>query len=213
MSPLKDQTPEKRRERQRQKYAENNGRWHREYYEKNKEEIRKKQKEYRIKNRERNAKRERERRQTPEYKEYYEKNRKRIRGKQSEWEKENKKRINKRRGERYKTDIQYKLTRVLRSRFRGALKRYLINSNIKTKNGSAVQDLGCTVAELKIYLENKFKEGMTWENWGSDGWHIDHIKPISSFDLSNPDEIKKAVNYTNLQPLWCHENCKKGDRY
>ena len=66
--------------------------------------------------------------------------------------------------------------------------------------------LGITIKELKIYLENKFKDGMTWENYGFYSWHIDHILPLSSFDLSNPEQQKKAFHYTNLQPLWAKEN-------
>ena len=93
----------------------------------------------------------------------------------------------------------------LRNRLHQALKGYV-------KNGSAVSDLGCTVQELKIHLENQFEEGMTWDNWKFDGWHIDHIKPLSKFDLTDPEQLKEAVHYTNLQPLWWNENLEKGNR-
>jgi hypothetical protein len=81
------------------------------------------------------------------------------------------------------------------------------------KQGSAIKDLGCTVDELKIYLESQFQPGMSWNNYGQDTWHIDHIKPLASFDLSNSDELKKAVHYTNLQPLWAKDNLKKSNKY
>ena len=71
--------------------------------------------------------------------------------------------------------------------------------------------LGCSISFLKIFLEAKFKEGMTWENHGE--WHIDHIKPCASFNLLNDDEQKKCFNYTNLQPLWALENLSKGFKY
>jgi hypothetical protein len=54
-----------------------------------------------------------------------------------------------------------------------------------SKRGSAVKDLGCSIEELKIYLESKFLPGMSWDNWSPDGWHIDHIKPLSKFDLTD----------------------------
>ena len=72
---------------------------------------------------------------------------------------------------RLKTNIQYKLCCNLRSRLYKA-----INRNFKA--GSAVRDLGCTVEELKPYLESKFQPGMTWDNWTTDGWHIDHKIPL-----------------------------------
>ena len=61
--------------------------------------------------------------------------------------------------------------------------------------------------ELKIHIEGKFVEGMTWENHGS--WHLDHVRPCCSFDLKNEEEQKKCFHYTNLQPLWAVENLSK----
>jgi hypothetical protein len=103
------------------------------------------------------------------------------------------------------TDVCYKLIKTLRSRLNVAIK-----TNIKT--GSSVRDLGCTVEQLKQYLESLFKPGMTWENWGIKGWHIDHIKPLSSFNLQDAEEFAKACHYTNLQPMWALENLQKGSK-
>jgi len=55
--------------------------------------------------------------------------------------------------------------------------------------------------EFKQYLASKFTERMNWENYGRKGWHIDHIKPCVSFDLSDPEQQKQCFHYTNLQPL------------
>ena len=73
--------------------------------------------------------------------------------------------------------------------------------------------MGCTIPYLKKYLESQFNEGMTWENHGENGWHIDHIKPCAAFDLTKPEEQKKCFHYTNLQPLWGNENHEKYSWY
>jgi hypothetical protein len=107
---------------------------------------------------------------------------------------------------RYKNDINFKLRKRLRNRLRDAL-------NDGYKSGSAVQDLGCSIPELKNYLESKFQEGMTWENWSFKGWHIDHIIPLDSFNLSDRKEFLKACHYTNLQPLWSSDNIRKKNKF
>ena len=74
-----------------------------------------------------------------------------------------------------------------------------------------VDIIGCTIEEFKNYIESKFRDGMTWENYGPKGWHIDHIKPYKLFNLLDPEEQKKCCHYTNLQPLWWNENIAKSD--
>jgi hypothetical protein len=82
------------------------------------------------------------------------------------------------------------------------------------KSGSAVRDLGCSFEKLKRHLESQFQPGMTWKNYGLHGWHIDHIKPLVLFDLTNRKQFLEACNYKNLQPLWAKENLsKKGKIY
>lgn len=99
-------------------------------------------------------------------------------------------------------DEKFRLARNLRKRLRSAMK-----DNFKT--GSAVSDLGCSIEDFKLYLESKFSDGMSWDNYGREGWHIDHILPLSKFDLTNQEELKKACHYTNLQPLWARDNRRK----
>lgn len=70
--------------------------------------------------------------------------------------------------------------------------------------------LGCSVDFFKAYLAVRFKPGMTWENMSE--WEIDHITPISRFDLTNEHEVKKAFHFTNCQPLWKLENRRKFNR-
>jgi hypothetical protein len=100
-------------------------------------------------------------------------------------------------------DVGYKLSNSLRSRLTHAV------SN-KQKSGSAVRDLGCSIEELRLHLESKFQPGMNWKNYGRSGWHIDHVIPLSSFDLLDRDQLLKACHYTNLQPLWAQDNLIKG---
>lgn len=99
--------------------------------------------------------------------------------------------------------LKEKLAHNLRSRLNDALSG-------RVKNGSAVNDLGCSLEELKSYLQSKFDSEMTWDNYGKYGWHIDHIIPLSAFDLTSKEELKKACHYTNLQPLWWQDNLSKG---
>lgn len=114
--------------------------------------------------------------------------------------------INLRKRNKYKLDINNKLSLLLRGRVRHAVKG-------GQRVGSPVKDMGCTVQELKNYIELQFKDGMTWENHGVFGWHIDHKKPLAMFDLSNRESFLQACHYTNLQPMWWIDNTKKGSRY
>lgn len=80
------------------------------------------------------------------------------------------------------------------------------------KSDSMIVIIGCDVPCLKIHLESKFRDGMSWENYGSH-WEVDHIKPCSSFDLSNPSQQMICFKWDNLQPLTVVENRKKGASY
>jgi hypothetical protein len=115
-----------------------------------------------------------------------------------------------RRSSTVKADPRQRLMALLRVRLARHLRGYIAS---KRRCGSAVRDVGCSIDELKIYLETKFQPGMTWENWSIDGWHIDHIKPLSSFDLSDREQLLKACHFTNLQPLWAIDNMRKNDAY
>ena len=134
---------------------------------------------------------------------YYDLNKDKTLIKNKLYRKNNKEKINKHNRNKHKTNVQFKLSINLRNRLNDALKN-------NYKSVSAVRDLGCTVEELKKYLESKFSPGMTWDNWTIDGWHIDHIKPLSSFDLTDRNQLLEACHYTNLQPLWAKDNLSKG---
>jgi hypothetical protein len=106
--------------------------------------------------------------------------------------------------ERRKKDRAFALSRSLRTRVAKALKK---KHNSKLNNSITL--IGCSSEELRKYIEEQFQEGMTWENYGFYGWHVDHIIPCASFDLSDPEQQKKCFHYTNLQPLWASDNLKK----
>lgn len=132
-------------------------------------------------------------------------NKKRIALSNRLWCQKNRQRINDYRKNRWQTDIEYRLKGVLRSRFYSALRR-------NAKTDSAIKLLGCPVPEFKQFFESKFQYDWTWGNWGK-VWEIDHIRPLSSFDLTNPEELKKAFHYSNLQPLSITENRSKNDKW
>jgi len=105
-----------------------------------------------------------------------------------------------------KTDPDFKLKMQLRHRIYLALKVKGISKSKRT-----MKLLGCTVEELWKHLESKFQPGMTKENYGK--WHVDHIRPCASFDLTDPKQQSICFHYTNLQPLWAKDNIRKGAKY
>lgn len=133
-------------------------------------------------------------------KKYREKNRINIINNTKKWKLLNKEKLRKIRQHKYTNDISYRLTLILRSRLRHALKG-------KLKQKSTLDLVGCSIEELKFHLQQQFKKGMSWNNYGE--WHIDHIKPCASFDLTKTSHQKLCFNYRNLQPLWATDNLKK----
>lgn len=77
--------------------------------------------------------------------------------------------------------------------------------------GSSITDLGCSFEDFLTYLERRFLEGMSWDNYGfgANKWNIDHIKPLCTFDLSDRNQLLEACHYTNLRPMWHMDNIKR----
>lgn len=71
--------------------------------------------------------------------------------------------------------------------------------------------IGCSIPHFRAHIESKFKVGMTWDNYGQ--WHIDHVRPCASFDLTSPDQQRECFHFSNLQPLWAQDNRSKHARY
>jgi hypothetical protein len=74
-------------------------------------------------------------------------------------------------------------------------------------------NLGCHRFDFQKYIENRWLAGMTWENYGTSGWHIDHIKPKDLFNFISDEEYLRCCHYSNLQPLWHQDNQSKGNKY
>jgi len=126
------------------------------------------------------------------------------------YNKKNRKRITKQfliyEKNRKKTDPNFKLLKTLRSRIGTAL------TNIKQGKLMNTMDLvGCNIDYLKNHLETHFTEGMTWQNHGE--WHVDHIVPCCSFDLTKKINQQVCFNWINLQPMWGKENQEKSGKF
>tara|TARA_R100000458_G_scaffold46375_1_gene44833 strand:- start:20 stop:682 length:663 start_codon:yes stop_codon:yes gene_type:complete len=173
------------------------------YYQENKEKINLRQKVYREANKEKIS---------LQCKAYYQANKEKINLRGKAWYQENKEKRNAvglaYQKNRLKTDPTYRLIRNMRSRMNHALRG-------KDKSKSTMQLRGCTIDEFWLHLEKQFQPGMTRENhgFGEGCWHVDHIKPCSSFDLSDPEQQKICFHYTNCQPLWQRDNLSKGAKF
>jgi len=108
-----------------------------------------------------------------------------------------------------RNNVQARIASCIRTRIRRAFKRNGVHKKRRT-----IKLLGCSFAELRKYVENMFKPGMSWANYGNgeNQWSLDHIVPVSAFDLTRDEEKRKCFQYCNLQPLWHLENLRKSDR-
>jgi len=114
-----------------------------------------------------------------------------------------KNRVRERARYRLKNDPIFRLKCNVRTRIRLYVRRGLAKKTLPT---SVL--IGCSWEFLKIHLEKQFKPHMSWANYGK--WHIDHQKPMASFNLFKQKELLKCCNFSNLQPLWASENLSKG---
>jgi len=136
---------------------------------------------------------------------YRERHREEYKEKKRQYYQRNKPAIHERARQRRHRHPQAKLAHTIRVRMGRVCKGRWVSR-------SAVAALGISIDGLKAHLESLFQPGMTWENHGRDGWHIDHIVPLIAFDLTDLEQFAKACHYTNLQPLWAKDNLRK-NRY
>lgn len=123
----------------------------------------------------------------------------RNRKNKNDWNRNNRHRI-----KRWEDKLPTRLANNLRRRVYKALKGF-------NKAAHTMELLGCSIEYLKEHLEKQFKSGMSWDNYGE--WHVDHIRPLTSFDLTDAEQQGIACNYKNLQPLWARDNLSKGNKY
>lgn len=102
-------------------------------------------------------------------------------------------------------------------RLRGLTSKHAKRAGVQARvKGRKLEYLGCTANELAAYLQAQFKRRMSWDNYGKkDGvkcWEIDHIKPVTAFDLMDEEQRKACFHYTNLRPMWARDNTIKGNR-
>lgn len=143
-------------------------------------------------------------------KEWYQKNKEKKKEQSKNYYKEHKEEYIEKRRE-YKTEYDkkrkakdpgYKILMLTRTRVWHLLRG---DKNIPTK-----ELFGCSLEYFKEHIEKQFTDGMSWGNHGE--WHLDHIKPCFSFDLTNPEELKACFHYSNYQPLWASDNLSKGHK-
>lgn len=110
---------------------------------------------------------------------------------------------------RYREDPVYRMTVLNRTRAKREMEK-IKNNTCPPLSRSTLH--GCTYDELKKHIEGQFEEGMTWENHGIHGWHLDHVIPVSSFDMTNEEDVRMCFHYSNLQPLWAADNLEKSNK-
>lgn len=167
------------------------------YQEENKQKISINKKKYYEDNKEKIEKRDKKR---------YTLKRHQILKQKQEYTFKNKEKISTRIRNRKKQDINFRLRANLASRVAMALKG--LNKSLST-----MFLIGCEIDYLMYYLQEQFTKGMSWDNYGLYGWHMDHIKPCVLFDLSKKSQQLICFNHTNLQPLWAEDNLRKGNKY
>ena len=119
--------------------------------------------------------------------EYRKRNKDKIAAYKKEWEKSK------------RHEPLFKIKRNLRRRVHHALMG-------RNKSDNTFNLIGCSAEDFKKHIESLWLEGMSWDNYGPSGWHIDHIKECHTFDLSDPEQQKECFHYSNQRPLWAKDN-------
>lgn len=112
-------------------------------------------------------------------------------------------------------DVGFRIISNYKTRMNDAAKKWALRYN-KERPKTPLSNLGIKTEAFKSYLELTWKEGMTWDNYGrlnsGPGWEVDHIRALNWIDFGDPEEVKKAMHYTNTQAMWREDNTSKGVR-
>jgi hypothetical protein len=135
-------------------------------------------------------------------KKYREENIDRIKKRDIKYYQNHKNMVNDRMKIKYNNDERIRTSQLLRCKLRQILKGDIVDDKY------SYELCGCSIKYLKEYLQLKFIETMSWNNYGE--WQIDHITPVKWFELQEKSEQKRCFHYSNLQPLWIKDNQDKG---
>lgn len=134
----------------------------------------------------------------------YERNSEKMKAAAARWYRENSGRVAAYQKNRYQSEESYRLIKLMRARLLTALRK-------NQKEGVAVRNLGCSIERFREHIAAQFAPGMTWDNHGE--WHLDHVRPLASFDLTDDDQVRVACHYSNIQPLWAEDNHAKSRKF
>jgi len=173
-------------------HADERREYHKAYYKANRERVLAKACKWYDDNKERKS----------EYdKAYAEENKEMIKVRSAEWRKNNRHTLTAKWTERYRNDIEFRLIDKMRKRMRLAL-------NGTLKHASSLELLGCSSEYFRNHIEQQLTKGMTWDNI-----HVDHILPVSAFNMKFKKHQKYAFHWSNCQPLFAEDNMRKSDSY
>lgn len=184
--------------------SQKNKEWREKNQEKRKESLKKCKSANADKIREYKRKRKPTEKEKEGKKRWTEENAEKLKEYQKHYKKKNQKRLSELEQKRKQSDPVYRIICNIRSRVSD-----LCKSMSEERNVSTTKSIGLNRDDFRKYIESKFQEGMTWQNYGD--WHIDHIKPLST--ATTEEEVMELNHYTNLQPLWATDNLKKSNKY
>ncbi len=142
---------------------------------------------------------------TPPKRASYRKNREKYLKQMSDYKKRNRDKMNEYVRAKIRNDESFAISNRMRVKLHDVL-------NLRYSDKASIRLFGCDRAQLMAHLESQFKPGMDWSNHTKNGWHIDHILPVCSFDLTDEVQKNKCWHYTNMRPAWADENRRK-NRY
>lgn len=129
------------------------------------------------------------------------------------WKKNNRDKVNASQNKYRENNPSVKMKQNVSRGIRRIVKKAKEGGVVLEKSHDSLKYLGCSAEFFYNYIAGQYKDGMTDDNYGTNGWHLDHIKPCAAFDFDNEEELYECFHYTNYQPMWSTENNKKSSWY